>query len=71
MPGQVWIKVRPWAHVFFDGKPKGTTPLEPFDAAPGLHSVILVNETLSVRRTAQVRVAPGETAELKLDLTQP
>jgi serine/threonine protein kinase len=68
--GRVWIKVRPWAHVFFDGKPKGTTPLEPFDASPGEHALILVNEALQVRRTVQVSVVPGETAEMKLDLTQ-
>jgi hypothetical protein len=69
--GKVWIKVHPWAHVFFDGKARGTTPLEAFSSAPGEHSVILVNEELKVRRSEHVTVTPGETTELRLDLSAP
>jgi eukaryotic-like serine/threonine-protein kinase len=69
--GKVWIKVHPWAHVFFDGKPIGLTPIEPFPATPGEHSVILVNEDLKVRRTLTIRVNPGDDTEVRQELEGP
>ena len=64
----MWIKVRPWARVFFDGEPKGVTPMEPFAAKPGTHSLILVNEELNARRTYSVEVKLEQQTELKFSL---
>jgi len=69
--GELWIKVHPWAHVFFDGKLRGVTPLDPISASPGEHTLILVNEDLKVKRTLSVNVRPGESTEVREDLAVP
>ncbi|MBX7100047.1 MAG: protein kinase [Myxococcaceae bacterium] len=64
--GSLWIRVRPWAQVFLDGKDLGQTPLAPIKLAPGKHTVLLVNEKLRVRKSYPVRVFAGRQAELKV-----
>jgi serine/threonine-protein kinase len=69
--GTVWIKVHPWARVFLDGEPHGVTPMEPFSAKPGTHSLILVNEELGVRQSRTVEVEAGKQTEVKVSLDAP
>jgi hypothetical protein len=66
--GTVWIKVHPWARVFFDGQPLGVTPMKPFSAKPGSHALIFVNEDLGTRQTRTVEVQPGKRTEIKVSL---
>ncbi|HEX4621967.1 MAG TPA: serine/threonine-protein kinase [Myxococcaceae bacterium] len=69
--GTLWIKVHPWARVFLDGEPHCVTPIEPFSAKPGTHSLILVNEELGVRQSRTVEVAAGKQTEVKVSLEAP
>ena len=66
--GSLWIKVRPWAHVFVDGKARGETPIAPFPIGAGKHAVLLVNEQLGLRKTYEVDVRPNQQQELKVVL---
>jgi eukaryotic-like serine/threonine-protein kinase len=64
------IRVKPYADVFLDGRPLGQTPLAPVRLEPGLHSIILVNTELSVRRSYQVQLRSGEQRAFLVDLQQ-
>ncbi|HKB11199.1 MAG TPA: PEGA domain-containing protein [Vicinamibacterales bacterium] len=50
------------ARVAVDGKPRGVTPLELADLAPGRHEVVLTTDDGEVRRT--VTLAAGKTATI-------
>jgi len=52
----------PGAQVTIDGKPRGVTPLELTDVAPGRHEVALTSDAGSVHRT--VTIAAGKTAAI-------
>ena len=69
-PGSLWIRVRPWAEVLIDGKKVGQTPLVPIRVPAGKHTVVLINESLNVRRSYPVTVSPAKTTELKITLGQ-
>lgn len=58
--GALRIRVTPWAEVFLDGQPLGQTPVPIQNLEPGVHSLILVNPELGVRRSYQVHVKAGE-----------
>ncbi len=63
------VIARPWATVFVDDKPQGTTPLSQLTLLPGSHAVRLENPGfLPLKRTITIR--PGETTALKVDLPQ-
>jgi hypothetical protein len=66
----LWVKVRPWAKVYVDGKARGETPLEPFAVSAGKHSVLLVNDRLRLRRSYDVEVHPNQQQELKVVLDE-
>jgi serine/threonine-protein kinase len=59
------VRVRPWARVYVDGKPRGETPLDPFPVPAGKHTVLLVNDQLAAKRTYNVEVHPHEQTEVK------
>jgi hypothetical protein len=69
--GTLMIKAKPWAAVFVDGESLGNTPLKPLSLAEGLHSVVLVNDELDVRRSYQVRVRARKQVVVKAVLTEP
>jgi len=66
--GKLKIRVTPWAHVYVDGKLRGTTPLEPLELVAGEHQVELKNETLKVKRSFTVRIKPNEVVSKEVDL---
>jgi tRNA A-37 threonylcarbamoyl transferase component Bud32 len=69
--GRLKITVTPWAHVYIDGKPAGTTPLRPLELAPGAHEVRLENDTLKVKRSFTVMIKPNETLSREVNLLKP
>jgi serine/threonine protein kinase len=68
--GVLWVRVRPWARVYLDGRLKGETPLDPFTLSAGRHSVLLVNESLKVKKTYDVEVHTNEQRELRAVLDE-
>ena len=68
--GVLWVRVRPWARVYVDGKLKGETPLDPFTLSAGRHTVLLVNESLKVKKTYDVEVHTNEQRDLRAVLDE-
>jgi len=66
--GKLKIKVTPWAHVYVDGKSKGTTPLKPLELTPGEHIVMVKNEKLAAERSFRVIIKPNEVHSMEVDL---
>jgi hypothetical protein len=62
------IFVWPWAEISLDGRALGQTPLPPIAVGAGVHSVLVENAELGVRREIKVRVKPGQDKVLKLRL---
>ncbi|MBL7074558.1 serine/threonine protein kinase [candidate division KSB1 bacterium] len=62
------LLVYPWAEVFIDGVPKGTTPLrKPLVLTPGEHVVVLKNPSFP-QWEDKVQLERGKTLELKIRL---
>ncbi|MFH1807351.1 MAG: protein kinase [Pseudomonadota bacterium] len=70
-PGELVLVVKPWGEVYVDGAKRGTTPLSPFQVAPGLHRIEVVQPETGQRRSERFDVKPGTRHELKFDLTVP
>ena len=68
--GTLVMRVWPYATVFVDGKPLGSTPLAPRKLAAGHYTVTLVNEQLAKRVTRDIEVKPDESTILKVNLTE-
>ncbi len=64
------IRVKPYAEVFLDGRLVGQTPIPDQPVEPGLHSIILVNNELGVRRSFQLQARAGETKNFVVDLSK-
>lgn len=58
--GFLTLKTTPWAKVFIDGAPAGSTPLFKYKLSPGKHTILLVNEGAGIRVTKSVTVQPGK-----------
>ncbi|MHB1844227.1 MAG: protein kinase domain-containing protein [Deltaproteobacteria bacterium] len=67
-PGQLAVRVAPWADVYVDGQKIGTTPFAPIALPAGHHVVRLVNDVLHASREEQVELRPGETHTVKARL---
>jgi serine/threonine protein kinase len=66
--GRVWLRVNPWAVVFYAGRRIGTTPLDPLELPVGVAVLTLKNPQLGVTRTVSVKVNPGAVSVVKVDL---
>jgi hypothetical protein len=66
--GWLTVSVAPWAKVKIDGVEHGLTPLGSIPLNEGSHNVILENPDIKKRHQTLVRVEPGQTATLKVDL---
>lgn len=64
------IRVKPYADIFVDGRPLGQTPVPDQKLAPGLHSIIVVNNELGVRKSYQLRLKAGEQRNFSVDLSR-
>jgi serine/threonine protein kinase len=53
------LNTTPWAKVFIDGQPAGSTPLFKYKLSPGKHSIRLVNEGAGVRTSKTVHIKAG------------
>ena len=58
MRGKLVVRVKPWAHVFVDGRAAGATPISR-ELSPGKHRVRLVNEDLGKSDSIVVTIAAG------------
>jgi serine/threonine-protein kinase len=58
--GYVSIDARPWCHVFVDGTPIGTTPMEKRLVASGAHRLKLTNPDYGIMAEYDVVVHPGQ-----------
>ena len=60
--------VTPWADVSIDGRVVGQTPLARIPLPPGPHQVLLIHPAYQPF-SRLVRIKPGETLRLSVDLT--
>jgi hypothetical protein len=68
--GFLLVNSMPWARVFLDGRPIGTTPIVQHRVAPGRHVLYLETER-GRSATRAIRVRDGETVRVVLDLSAP
>ncbi len=66
--GKLHVQTRPFATIFLDGVPMGSTPLAPLVVPAGKHKLEAVNSDLGRRRTVTVEVEAGETKTIRLEL---
>lgn len=66
--GKLHLNATPWADVYLDGVPIGTTPLVRSGVLPGTHTVRFVNSATGVERTRSVIVAAGADAHVSEEL---
>ena len=67
-PALIALECQPWAQVFLDGKPAGTTPLErPLEVPAGQHVLELRNPYCSAHTDTLV-LKPGEKREVRVVL---
>jgi hypothetical protein len=58
--GTLRINSRPWAQVYIDNQPVGTTPVLSLTVRTGPHIVQLVNQEFKMSKVLDVDVGPGE-----------
>jgi serine/threonine-protein kinase len=66
--GTLRVNSRPWSQVFVDGKLIGVTPQRAISLPAGTHTLLLVNDEFSIRKTVQVEIKPGEITTQVLTL---
>jgi len=66
--GSLLVVVTPWADVSIDGRVVGQTPLARIPLPPGPHQVLLIHPAYQPFPRL-VRIKPGETLRLSVDLT--
>jgi hypothetical protein len=69
-PGLLRINSRPWAQVFVDGKPRGTTPQMGLAVNPGHHTVQLVNTPMGMSKTFPLDIQAGEIVTKVVNLIE-
>ncbi len=69
-PGSVQLRVNPYAEVFLGAKRLGVTPMPPIKLPAGSHVLTLKNDELQLTRKVTVRVQPGQTSMLRVDLME-
>lgn len=68
--GYLTVEATPWAEVSVDAVAVDRTPIASLPLPAGVHTVELVNGELGARVTRKVKIAPGATANLKVNLEQ-
>jgi tRNA A-37 threonylcarbamoyl transferase component Bud32 len=68
--GKLKIRVTPWAHVYVDGKPMGTTPLKPLELTVGEHIILVKNDKLGRQHSSRVIIKPNEVYAMEIDLLE-
>jgi eukaryotic-like serine/threonine-protein kinase len=68
--GKLRVNTRPWSQVFIDGKPYGSTPRLNIELSVGAHTLTLVNEEFSVKKTVEVTIKAGTVENVVLDLLE-
>ncbi|HEX2675058.1 MAG TPA: PEGA domain-containing protein [Polyangiales bacterium] len=68
--GTLRVNTRPWSKVFVDGRLIGNTPQMNIPLEAGRHSVTLVNDDFSIRKTIKVEIRAGEVETQVLTLTE-
>jgi hypothetical protein len=64
------VNSRPWAQVFVDGKLYGVTPQRGISLPPGSHTLVLVNDEFSIRKTVPIEIKSGEITTQVLNLAE-
>lgn len=59
-PGFLYINTTPWAKVYIDGKPAGSTPLFKYKLKAGKHKIMLVNDGAGIKTTKTITIKPGK-----------
>lgn len=67
LPGTLKLRIVPWAEVWLDGRPVGTTPLRPLAVPPGVHAVRLQHPSFRPLQKS-VRIRSAETTVLDVVL---
>ncbi len=69
-PATLDLNAIPWADVWVDGAPRGTTPVRGMSLPAGRHRVRLVNGPLGVERTMVVTLRSAETRAVVVNLRE-
>ncbi len=66
--GFLSVNTVPWTNVSVDGAPIGSTPVFKKSLPLGVHTVELVNEYESIRKSVRINIVRGENLQLRLNL---
>jgi len=66
--GKLSINANPWAHVFFNNRELGTTPLRMIELPVGNQKLILKNPETGAEREITVRIKAAEESKVTVDL---
>jgi serine/threonine protein kinase len=69
-PGTLRVNSRPWAQVFVDGKLIGVTPQRSISLPAGPHTLLLVNDEFSIRKTVEIEIKPGQVTTQVMNLAE-
>ena len=67
-PGLLRINSRPWAEIFVDGRSRGSTPNLGMPLQPGIHTVKLVNSTMGMSKSFDLKIRSGTIVTKVLNL---
>jgi len=68
--GQVVFDIKPWAHVFFQNKKLGTTPMPPLSLYEGTYNFKLVNSDLNVEKIFKVTIKADKLKKVSENLNE-
>lgn len=66
--GSLTINAIPWAEIYIEGEPKGTTPLAGLRLPVGKYSVKLINQELKIEKMVDVKIEHNETAKVVVEM---
>jgi len=61
------INCKPWAKVFLDNRPIGTTPIANLEIDSGTYSLRLVNNQINAKKTLRIKASPGENIKKNIE----
>jgi serine/threonine-protein kinase len=69
--GTLRLSTTPWSTVYLKKRKLGITPLADVKLPAGKHRLLAINPEEKIRRSFTVRIRPGKTTTMKIDLKKP
>ena len=68
--GKLNLSSSPWAHVYYNGRELGTTPLAEIPFQEGTHKLVLRNPLLNIEKTITVKIVADKTERISIDIME-